>query len=682
MKKIFYSSIAVLFAAAVATSCAKEANVPQTQDENLVAVTLIAGNPEAEPATKTEMVGATPKWSVGDKIGVSDGLSSNASFSTAITEPSASASFSGNVEVGSYYAYYPYSSSGVGEVPANSGNFGAKVDLPANQNPTATSFDGKADLMLSKPFDVTVENPTIDDLQFARLGAVVKVVLVDSESIMSDQHPSTVSMTASTDLAGRVLVNMKDQCLGAIYYNASKKVTANYTSVTKYEIDGTNATYFIVVPQTLEAGSTLTIEASTENYSIEKEITIPAGGIKLPAGKVTTLQVNLTGSHIKASAGAALPFSDDMEWANNGTSDDGADISSSIEEKSSGLYVSASKVYKGKGGLKLGTGSAIGSITTKELDLSGAFYIAIQSGKYGSDTGTLIVMVDDAVVINEAFGATSFVNIDAGDYTNKSKVTIKTSTKRGYLYDVQIQSGTYVAPPMINVTSDNPMDVSNANDLYAIEYTIINPVAGKSISAATDVDWITDFDYSKDGEISFEVAAQAAGDPARSGNITLSYDGADDVVVAVNQAAGAGPGGTKTSTLIFTAKCNGSGTADDDVSWTVTSDGTESNFDNTKGIHYGTGSAQVGYIQLSTSGISGTITKVVVNASTANGVTAGVSVTVGGAAFGGDAQSLTSNAADYTFNGSASGAIVVNVAKPEKATKALYVKSITVTYTP
>lgn len=540
MKKIFYSSIAVLFAAAVATSCAKEANVPQTQDENLVAVTLIAGNPEAEPATKTEMVGATPKWSVGDKIGVSDGLSSNASFSTAITEPSASASFSGNVEVGSYYAYYPYSSSGVGEVPANSGNFGAKVDLPANQNPTATSFDGKADLMLSKPFDVTVENPTIDDLQFARLGAVVKVVLVDSESIMSDQHPSTVSMTASTDLAGRVLVNMKDQCLGAIYYNASKKVTANYTSVTKYEIDGTNATYFIVVPQTLEAGSTLTIEASTENYSIEKEITIPAGGIKLPAGKVTTLQVNLTGSHIKASAGAALPFSDDMEWANNGASDDGADISSSIEEKSSGLYVSASKVYKGKGGLKLGTGSAIGSITTKELDLSGAFYIAIQSGQYGSDTGTLIVMVDEDEVINEAFGATSFKNIEVGTYTNKSKVTIKTSTKRGYLYDVQIQSGTYVAPPMINVTSDNPMDVSNANDLYAIEYTIINPVDGKSISAATDVDWITDFAYSTDGEISFVVAAQAAGDPARSGNITLKYDGADDVVVAVNQAAGAG----------------------------------------------------------------------------------------------------------------------------------------------
>ena len=53
---------------------------------------------------------------------------------------------------------------------------------------------------------------------------------------------------------------------------------------------------------------------------------------------------------------------------------------------------------------------------------------------------------------------------------------------------------------------------------------------------------------------------------------------------------------------------------------------------------------------------------------------------VGGAAFGGDAQSLTTSAANYTFTGSASGEIVVRVAKPSKAAKALYVKSVAVTY--
>ena len=34
--------------------------------------------------------------------------------------------------------------------------------------------------------------------------------------------------------------------------------------------------------------------------------------------------------------------------------------------------------------------------------------------------------------------------------------------------------------------------------------------------------------------------------------------------------------GSSTSTLNFTSKCNGSGTANDGVAWTVTSDGQES----------------------------------------------------------------------------------------------------------
>ncbi len=137
-----------------------------------------------------------------------------------------------------------------------------------------------------------------------------------------------------------------------------------------------------------------------------------------------------------------------------------------------------------------------------------------------------------------------------------------------------------------------------------------------------------------------------------------------------------------TSTLTFTAACGGTGTAGDGVVWTVTSDGIESTYDATKGIHYGTGSSAVQYLQLSTSGISGTITKVVVNASTASGVSATVSVTIGGNAFGGNPQLLSSTATNYTFTGSASGQIVVRVEKPESAVKALYVKSIAVTYTP
>jgi len=136
------------------------------------------------------------------------------------------------------------------------------------------------------------------------------------------------------------------------------------------------------------------------------------------------------------------------------------------------------------------------------------------------------------------------------------------------------------------------------------------------------------------------------------------------------------------SDLTFTAACGGSGTADDGKAWAVTSDGTESTYDSNKGIHYGTSSAAVQYIKLtSTAFTSGTITSVVVQASGASGVSATVSVKVGGDSFGGNAQSITASNAPYTFEGSASaGTIEVLITKPSSATKAIYCKGIAVTY--
>lgn len=141
-------------------------------------------------------------------------------------------------------------------------------------------------------------------------------------------------------------------------------------------------------------------------------------------------------------------------------------------------------------------------------------------------------------------------------------------------------------------------------------------------------------------------------------------------------------GDPSTSTLTFSAACSGSGTSDGGEKWTVTSDGTESAYDPTKGIHYGTGSAAVQYINLkSTDFTTGKITSVVVNASTASGVTATVAVNVGGSAFGGAAKSISQTATEYTFEGEVDAdEIEVIITKPSSATKAIYCKSIAVTY--
>ena len=144
-------------------------------------------------------------------------------------------------------------------------------------------------------------------------------------------------------------------------------------------------------------------------------------------------------------------------------------------------------------------------------------------------------------------------------------------------------------------------------------------------------------------------------------------------------------GGDKTSTLTFTTACSGSGTANDGVTWTVTSDASETTFDSSKGIHYGSSSKAVSYLTLTSASFDKRIKKVVVNCSDAN-KTAMVSVKVGGNAFGTSQQETAYNNSAYTFEPTTEqsatvykGVIVVSLNRTS-AKKALYVKSIAVTY--
>lgn len=137
----------------------------------------------------------------------------------------------------------------------------------------------------------------------------------------------------------------------------------------------------------------------------------------------------------------------------------------------------------------------------------------------------------------------------------------------------------------------------------------------------------------------------------------------------------------ETASLVFTKACGGKGTDDKGGAWTVTSDAKESQYDKDRGIHYGTSkNGPVSFIKVSTSAYAeAVITKIVVKASIASGVEAKVKCEVGGAAFGVD-QKIVSTKGAYTFEGNASGNILVSVYKPSKKNGALYIKSIEITY--
>lgn len=119
-----------------------------------------------------------------------------------------------------------------------------------------------------------------------------------------------------------------------------------------------------------------------------------------------------------------------------------------------------------------------------------------------------------------------------------------------------------------------------------------------------------------------------------------------------------------------------------DVSWTTSGVIPYLGFNDTKGMQFGSSNKDnpLTKFKLTTSGIQGVITKVVVSASTASSGNTSYAVSVGGVSFGTEKLTNATGVKDYTFSGSNSGDVVIAIESFVK--KATYIKSIEITYTP
>lgn len=126
-----------------------------------------------------------------------------------------------------------------------------------------------------------------------------------------------------------------------------------------------------------------------------------------------------------------------------------------------------------------------------------------------------------------------------------------------------------------------------------------------------------------------------------------------------------------------------------DVEWTIAMDGGKASvFDAVKGAHFGTNSAVCNSVSLTTSGITGTITSITVEASRGTSLKGTMSVAVGGESFNlgdGTTTALTTDNTAYEFTGKAEGEVAIVWTKSSEggtANKgAFYVKKITIEYT-
>ena len=137
------------------------------------------------------------------------------------------------------------------------------------------------------------------------------------------------------------------------------------------------------------------------------------------------------------------------------------------------------KVFAGTKGLKLGSGSSNGEISfnLKEEVQDNICKIEVESAKYGSDGGKLVVKLDDDTLASNITPGTTFQK-DL-DKVSASTITISTTEKRAYLSKITITiaadeppadnppSGSSSEPPMESSESPASSEVASSDPSYS-----------------------------------------------------------------------------------------------------------------------------------------------------------------------------------------------------------------------
>ena len=539
-------------------------------------------------------------------------------------------------------------------------NDGKKPRLSEDQTPSATNFDPSADVLISDDMEVTVgaaeegeENVATSALEmvFRRPVVVNKMTL---KNLTAGEAIDKVVISSDKEIAGYFNTDSRSAS------GDKKIITLKYNKAVTVPEGGQFPVFFTTIPGT---GHSLTVEVTTDQNVYTKSFA-EGKSIDFILGQFT--KFNLALPEGVANTALSLPIEDLMAWAVSEDGKDGtaalnvADIPVIKDEKK--VYSEVAYVYKGIDGLKMGTGSYRGVLTTSELDLSSAYYISVSARAWLNSSNTADVsqvefLVDgESVYKSENLSSeykTYFFNAPAA--TDASKITVKIDGKRGYIKDLEIKSGAIAVPPVINVSSANPMSVSNTAGTGIIEYTISNPTSATLTAALKDnlVTWISNLDCSTTGKVTFNVAAQETGAAARSAVIVLSYTDAEDVEVTVNQAKGAvGSISVDNWSYTFTSNPWGGTTGDADlvsgettINWSLNAGYAAYN---SNLLALSTGSVKANATIASNDVISN-VSKVVVNAKTNSNCNVTLTVKVGETTLGTESLTNVSSLTDYTF---------------------------------
>lgn len=306
MKTIFKPILAAAMCASLFTACSKDDTISDPSNGRKVTMTVTASSElESASGSRTTYDPLTGKisWNAtGEYLQVLETAASTTVFATSqegtVSDNTAkfAVTFPANENTPLVYnAVYPASA---WVTSSNTDITNMKVITPTVQQPTATSFDSNADLLIAK--SITLESqPTELQMSFGRAVAIGKMTV---KNLASEEPVLGVEFTApDKKVTGRSYVDMTAGTVKEYGYtgNFSDNVTLSYSSemnITANSETGMTA-YFTCFPFEVATGETFTVTVTTATKIFTKTVTVQEGrALAFTTGDSSTFAVDMTGA--------------------------------------------------------------------------------------------------------------------------------------------------------------------------------------------------------------------------------------------------------------------------------------------------------------------------------------------------------------------------------------------------
>ena len=389
MKNLWKYFMTMAVAVVALSACQKEFEQKTTSKEGTLKISVKANVDD----TKSYIDGTAIKWGTGEymKIGVYDGTATTFGNSTDesadLWNGDAEALFNFSITPANtadeytYYGLYPASAAVVSN---NTNPESYKVNLPAAQNATATSYDPKAYILVAKPEGGKTITSTDWEASFRRATALNKITL---QNLPEDIKRVTITAPNNVYLAGARHINLTTGASDDIYSGGGRtnKVSVKFDQA---QASGSDViVWFTSWDAEIAVDSKLTIVAYSEAHTYTRELTVVNKPITFVEGKLNTLQVNMAsaepGDYAEFQAGTYVVLAKD-----------GTNYYALKAEKEENKERLLSVAYTGSTNAYEGSADIVWDITD-----SGDSFIFENSGKYlgykGSSNESYWLEADD-----------------------------------------------------------------------------------------------------------------------------------------------------------------------------------------------------------------------------------------------------------------------------------------------